>query len=197
MRHAALEQANLDTGVGLGGFFPAQVGVGQAVDTRAAHAVVVIDRGVVGAQQRQRRVGGNLGVTRQTVAGAEFQVRDNGVVFQEILFRYAPGQCRRGEYGELVVLTKLARPIGAGRYRGQVAVAETVVDPSEVRVERKPEGTGTHTGVGGTGSQVIEAEVVGGEVIDRRANGEHVGFLPRNTQQPVHRVILLQTACYR
>ena len=135
-----VEEAEVETEVGLLAFLPAQVFVGQVVRLRAvdhagllAEVVVVVATGSgLGAEAEV----GNVVNTVLTPAGAQLQVRQpvaGGL--HELLVDDVPASRHRGERTVFLVRAEARATVAAHRGLQHVALVEVVADAAEERAQ--------------------------------------------------------------
>jgi len=139
-----LEEAGIQSDVGLAGSFPRQVGIGDSVGIctdgilRFVFAEV-IDSGIgCAADGDCFEIGETayVAVTVFTPAGTDFQlVHEIDILFEEVLFVDIPTGRYRGEVAPTVSTGKVGRTVGAHGHAGHVLAGIVVIDTAEERDE--------------------------------------------------------------
>ena len=141
---SALEEAGIQSDVGLAGSFPSQVGIGDSVGICADGILrfvfaEVIDSGIGCAADGDCFEIGEMAyvaVTVFTPAGTDFQlVHEIDILFEEVLFVNIPTGRYRGEVAPAVSTGKVGRTVGAHGHAGHVLAGIVIIDTAEERDE--------------------------------------------------------------
>lgn len=161
---AVVEETEVETNVGSCGAFPFQVLVGELLGVENGDELLAEAELAVGIKVH-REVVGDAVVTYLAPAGAELEIREDGLIFHEVFVRDTPCSGERGEVAPLVGLGEYSRTVGTDGRGEEVAAVVVVVRTGEEREQTLFGARGVHGAGGGAHAEVVVLKVGEGEIL--------------------------------